>query len=122
MLAEKMAIDPLDFRLKNSLRPGQIAATGMKVEQWPVPELCEAMRSHYERACREAREHQDGVIKRGVGLAAGGFGIGDPGDEAQVALELDPDGGVTLYAGVADPARQRFHAGRWLPMDSTCPG
>ncbi|HHX87025.1 MAG TPA: molybdopterin-dependent oxidoreductase, partial [Firmicutes bacterium] len=103
MLAEKMGIDPLQFRLQNSLQPGQLSSTGIKVEQWPFPELCEAIRPHFERACCEAREHQNEVVKRGVGLAAAAFGIGDPADEALVALEIDPDGGVTVYAGCADP-------------------
>ncbi len=103
MLADKAGIDPLQFRLQNSLQPGQVTSTGIQVNQWPFPELCEAMKPHYERACREAREHQKGIVKRGVGLAAGAFGIGDPADEALVALEIDPDGGVTVYAGVADP-------------------
>ena len=65
--------------------------------------MCIRDRPHFERACREAREHQNGVVKRGVGLAAAAFGIGDPADEALVALEIDPDGGVTVYAGCADP-------------------
>ena len=103
MLAEKVGIDPLQFRLQNSLQPGQIGSTGVTVEQWPFRPLCEAMKPHYERACRDAREQENDQVKRGVGLAAVGFGIGDPADESLVALELDPDGGVTIYAGVADP-------------------
>lgn len=103
MLAEKMGIDPLEFRLRNSLRPGQPKATGMVVEEWPFPGLCEALRPHYERACREARARQNGAVRRGVGLAAGAFGIGMAGDQATVLLELDPDGGVTISASVADP-------------------
>ena len=103
MLADRMGIDPLQFRRQNSLKPGQLTSTGIKVSQWPFPELCDALKPHFERACREAREHREGVVKQGVGLAAGAFGIGDPADEALVALEIDPDGGVTIYAGVADP-------------------
>ena len=37
MLADKMGIDPLEFRLQNSLKPGQTKSTGSKVEQWPFP-------------------------------------------------------------------------------------
>ncbi|HHX86890.1 MAG TPA: molybdopterin-dependent oxidoreductase [Firmicutes bacterium] len=103
MLADKMGIDPLEFRLRNTLKPGQVKSTGAVVEQWPFPELCEALRPHYERACREAREYQNGVVKRGVGLAAGAFGIGGPGDQGIAAVEMDPDNGVTIYAAAADP-------------------
>ncbi len=103
MLADKTGIDPLEMRIINSLRPGQSKSTGSVVEQWPFPELCEAMRPHYERSHKEAKEHKTGVIRRGVGLGAGAFGIGGPGDQAIVAIELDPDDGITIYAAVADP-------------------
>lgn len=103
MLANKMGIDQLEFRLRNSLEPGQSKATGSIVEQWPFPELCEAIRPNYERACREAQENQSGVLRRGVGIATGSFGIGAAGDQATLAVELDPDDGITIYAAAADP-------------------
>jgi aldehyde oxidoreductase len=105
MLATKMGIDPLDFRLINSLKPGQPKSTGRTAEQWPFPELIEAIRPHYDRACREAAEFnkKGGPIRRGVGLGAGAFGISSPGDSANAAVELDPDGGLTVFAAMADP-------------------
>ena len=103
MLADELGIDPLEFRLKNSLRPGQSVSTGAVVDQWPFPEICELIRPHYEQARKEAAAFKDGPVKRGVGLGAHSFGIASPGDAAMVALELDPDGGVTIYAAVADP-------------------
>lgn len=103
MLANKMGIDSLEFRRRNSLQPGQSKSTGRVVEQWPLLGLCDLIRPHYERARQEAAAQNTGVIRRGVGLAAGSFGIGGPGDQARAALELDPDGGITLYVAVADP-------------------
>lgn len=103
MMADKLGMDPLEFRLKNSLLPGQTKSTGGVVTQWPFPELCEAIRPHYERALKEAAATKDGPIRRGVGFGTGAFGIGKPGDASAVAVECDPDGGVTIYAGVADP-------------------
>jgi aldehyde oxidoreductase len=105
MLAEKMKIDPLEFRLMNILKPGQPKSTGRVAEQWPLPELMEAMRPHYNRARKDAAEfnRKDGVVKRGVGIGTGSFGIGGPGDTATVAVELDPDGGLTVFGAVADP-------------------
>ena len=104
LLADEMGIDPLEFRLRNSLRPGVgTTATGADVSQWPFPEVVEALRPHYQRALAEAAEHKNGVIRRGVGLGAAGFGIGGPRSQAAAAVELDADGGVTLYTGVADP-------------------
>ena len=103
MLADKLGMDPFEFRLKNTLQPGQSKSTGRVVEEWPVPGLMDAIRPHYERACKEAAAHKNGRFKRGVGLGTGSFGIGGPGDSAVAAVELDPDGGLSIYAAVADP-------------------
>ena len=103
MLAEKVGIDPLEFRERNSLLPGQSTAVGDAVQQWPFPELCKAIKPHYQRAIKEAAEFKKGPIRRGVGFGTGAFGIGTPGDKATVVVELDPDDGVTIYAAVADP-------------------
>jgi len=103
MLAHKLGVDPLEFRKTNSLRPGQTRACGQPLDQWPFPELCDAIRPHYERALVEAGRSEGGPFRRGVGLGAGAFGIGGPGDSAMVALELNDDGGITIYAAAADP-------------------
>ena len=39
MLAEKLDIDPLEFRLRNSLKPGQTKATGAVVAGMAVPRI-----------------------------------------------------------------------------------
>ncbi len=103
MLAEKLGIDPFELRLRNSLVPGQSRSTGRVVQEWPFPELMEAMRPHYQRAVKEAASSRSGKVKRGVGLGTGAFGIGGPGDTATAAVELDPDGGISVYAAAADP-------------------
>ena len=103
MLAEKLGMDPFEFRLRNSLKPGQTKSTGRVVQEWPFPELMEAMRPHYQRAVKEAAANRSGKVKRGVGLGTGAFGIGMPGDTSVAAVEIDPDGGVSVYAAAADP-------------------
>ncbi|MBI5581014.1 MAG: molybdopterin-dependent oxidoreductase [Deltaproteobacteria bacterium] len=103
MLADKLGMDPFDFRLRNSLKPGQSKSTGRIVQEWPFPELMESMRPHYQRAVKEAAANRSGKVKRGVGLGTGAFGIGMPGDTSVAAVELDPDGGISVYAAAADP-------------------
>jgi aldehyde oxidoreductase len=103
MLAAKLGIDPLRFRQLNSLVPGQTKSTGQAVDQWPFPELCDAIRPNYEQAVREATAFDHDTLVRGVGVAAGAFGIGGPGDSAIAAVELNSDGGITVYAAAADP-------------------
>ncbi len=105
MLAEKLGMDPLEFRRMNSLKPGQTKSTGMVVNEWSFVEVCNAIQPAYERAKQQAEKFNalGGKIKRGVGIAAHSFGIGGAGDAAKLAIELDPDGGVTIYAACADP-------------------
>jgi aldehyde oxidoreductase len=103
MLADKLGMDPLDFRLQNSLKPGQSKSTGRVVQEWPFPELMEALLPHYRRAVKETAVGRSGRFKRGVGLGTGAFGIGGPGDTAVAAVELDSDGGISVFAAAADP-------------------
>ncbi len=103
MLAEKIGVDPLEFRLRNSLKPGESKSTGRVVTEWPFPELLEAIRPHYQRALKDAEPFREGRIRRGFGIAAGAFGIGGPGDVSVASVELDDDGGISVYAAAADP-------------------
>jgi aldehyde oxidoreductase len=105
MLAEKLNMDPLEFRKMNSLKSGQVQATGPAVTQWPFPELCDKMRPHFDRARKDAEafNKKGGPIKRGVGIAAESFGIGVSADRADVTVEVNPDDGITIYAAIADP-------------------
>ncbi len=103
MLAEKLGMDPLEFRKKNVLEPGQSVSTGMVIEEWPMLPLFDDIKPHYERAKKDAAAVTGGPIRRGVGIACHSFGIAEPGDAGTVAVELDPDDGVTIYGAVADP-------------------
>jgi aldehyde oxidoreductase len=105
MMAEKLGIDPLEFRKMNSLKDGGTQSTGTVVKQWTFPQVCDAIKPHYERAKKEAAEFnkKGGPIKKGVGIAAHSFGVGSRGDEGIVSVELDKDDGITIYGAVADP-------------------
>ena len=103
MLAEKIGMDKLEIRKINSLQPGGMQAIGARADQWPFPVLCDAIKPAWERAKKEAEAQRGGVIKRGVGLGCHSFGIAGPGDSAELYVELDPDGGITIYGAVADP-------------------
>jgi len=104
LLAAKLGLDPLEFRKRNALKPGQAKATGAVVDQWPFPGLCDALKPHYDRARAEAKAlNKGGPIQRGAGLGAAAFGIGFPGDKSVSAVELEADDRVTVYAAAADP-------------------
>ncbi len=103
MLADKLGMDPFEFRLQNSLQPGQAKTTGGVADVWPFPDVMKAIRPHYERALKDAAAHRTGRMRRGVGLGAGAHGVGRSGEVAVVAVELETDGSVSVYAAAADP-------------------
>ncbi len=104
IMARRLGMDPLEFRLLNSLSPGESISTGQVIEEWPYPGCLEVLQPRYERACRDAAESKQRRLRRGVGIAGGSFGIGRGGaDRSMVAVELMPDGGLTVYGSISDP-------------------
>lgn len=104
LMARRLKIDPLEFRLINSLRPGESISTGQVIEEWPYPGCLEALRPRYAEARRDGDQFKHGRYRRGVGIAGGSFGIGRGGaDRSNVAVDLMQDGGLTVYGSVSDP-------------------
>ncbi len=103
LLAKKLGMDPHDLRTINGLQPGQTTSNGQEAEDWAFNACLQRIKPEYERAQKEARAFHSDSLRRGVGLAGSSFGIGEPSDISHVAVELDPDGGVSVYASVADP-------------------
>jgi aldehyde oxidoreductase len=98
MLAEKAGIDPFEFRYINIARPGDLNANQCTYKNYPMEEIMDKMRPHYERAVA-AKNAADGAARkrRGVGLAWGGYNVTGGIDEATVALSLNPDDTITHY-------------------------
>jgi aldehyde oxidoreductase len=103
LLAAELKMDPYEFRRINALQPGQSMSTGHVAQEWAFGNCLEKIGPVYKRARQEAAAFKSGSIRRGVGLAGSSFGIGDPSDTSHVAVELEPDGVLAVYASVADP-------------------
>jgi aldehyde oxidoreductase len=105
LLAEKVGMDKLEFRKLNSLKPGQPRSTGATLSQWEFPEICDVIKPHWERAKKDcaAFNKKNAKLKRGVGLGVHAFGIGGPGDQGHVEVQMNPDNTVTIFAAIADP-------------------
>ena len=73
------------------------------VEEWALDACLKRIKPEYDRARKEAETFKSGTLRRGVGLAGASFGIGDALDRSTVAVELDSDGGLTIYGSIADP-------------------
>lgn len=97
MLAEKVGMDPLDFRYQNSWQEGDIATYGEKPTVYVIRGVIDRTRPIYERVKAHALANSTADKKLGVGVALGSFLISANGDHAEVALELNADGTFTQY-------------------------
>ena len=100
-----MGIDPFEFRRMNALKIGKRNPL--------VWSLKNGLLLNFVTPCDRTMREQKKMRKRGirrVGKSSGAwewpadsFGIGYCAEASQMAIELDPDDGVTIYAAVADP-------------------
>lgn len=98
MLAEKAGIDPFEFRRINIARPGDTNINSRPFRLYPMEEMMNMMKPCYENAVKEAKEKDTPGLRRGVGLAWGGFNVSEgPTDHATVRLELNPNNTITKY-------------------------
>ncbi|BBO78737.1 aldehyde oxidoreductase [Desulfosarcina widdelii] len=98
MLAEKMGIDPFEFRWINIARPGDTNINSHGFKEYPMEAMMEKMRPHYDRAVTDAKAADTPEKRRGVGLAWGGFNVTEGGtDQCTVTLELDDKDRIVKY-------------------------
>ncbi len=103
LMAAKLGMDSYDLRMKNMLNPGETTSTGEVVDEWAARACFEKIKPYYDEILKATKEAKSKGICRGLGIAGCSFGIGDGNDTAHIAVELDEDGGVTVFGGVADP-------------------
>jgi CO/xanthine dehydrogenase Mo-binding subunit len=107
-LAEKIGMDPIEFRLKNCLRTGDYAFTGNKLEHEVGLSRClEWVRDQSSwTAKRESLPgHSDAENLFGIGVAGyfHGSGLGGEGiDYARITLTVERDHSITLQSGLTD--------------------
>ena len=107
MLADKAAMDPLEFRYLNAWRPGDVGNWGSETDCYPYPAMLEHLRPLYQAAKARAKEQSTCQKKRGVGVAGAFFGCGldEIPDTSFAWAELNPDDSVTIHASWADPGQ-----------------
>ena len=98
MLAEKAGIDPFEFRWRNIAREGETNLNSCKFRLYPMEEMMNKLKPFYNQAVKEAQEKDTPEVRRGVGIAWGGFNVTEGAtDHATIHLELNPDGTFTKY-------------------------
>lgn len=106
-LAERVGMDPLEFRFLNAIRAGQATATGQVLTASVGLDQCiEAVRADWQawRAAAEDFNKARGRLRRGVGIGCIWYGCGNTSisNPSTMAIGIDRKGGVTLYNGAVD--------------------
>jgi CO/xanthine dehydrogenase Mo-binding subunit len=99
-LARAIGMDPIDLRLRNASRPGDPMITGQPWPKMGLRECLERLRAERERRPRPAGPAGDGRVRRGVGVAVGGWMGGI--EPASAACRMDRDGTVSVLVGSVD--------------------
>ncbi len=95
MLAEKIGMDPLEFRYLNVYREGSTTPTGCPPDVVVLPQAIDKLRPYYEEAKKnaEAKNKKGGNIKYGIGVSLNTYGCGlDGPDTSEAWVELTEKG------------------------------
>ncbi len=105
MLAKKLDMDPVEIRKKNAQVMGDTDSTSAPLDVAPFPGILEKLEPLFKAAKEKAAKESTPGKKRGVGVAGAYFGCGSDGakDGSEAWVDIDPDGGITVRATVADP-------------------
>lgn len=112
-LAELLELDPIDFRLKNCLRPGDTTPHGQPLgDDVAMAECLEQVRrlSDWDNkralfTAENSRPVEPGEYRRGIGVAAvfHGMSLGAEGEDYAVStLAVNDDYSLTLTSGLTD--------------------
>ncbi len=108
-LAEKLGLDPLEFRLKNALENGMPTVCGQVFERGVGIGAClRALRPFWQRERAAAKAVNAGGatpgVRRGVGLACGWYGCGNTSlpNPSTIKAGILADGSLVLHQGAVD--------------------
>jgi len=107
-LAEKIGMDPIEFRLKNCLVTGDQAFTGNILEhEVGLTQCLEWARdkSGWQEKRKSNPANQAGEVLKGIGVGCyfHGSGLGGEGiDYARITLTVERDHSITLQSGLTD--------------------
>ncbi len=107
-LAEKLGQDPIEFRLRNSLKPNESSFLGYPLfEDLGYRQVLEAIQPHYRVFQQEAETynttHASGALRCGVGLSGMWYRFGKPGKlKVEAHAELAQDGHFIVYCSAPD--------------------
>jgi len=105
LLAQALKIDPIEIRLRNALSVGAETATGQTLmASVGIGETLRRLKEWKDHHILPQIDPQRPYIKKGVGIGSMWYGIGNTGiaNPSTAQVEIDPNGEVRLFTGVAD--------------------
>jgi CO/xanthine dehydrogenase Mo-binding subunit len=115
-LAEKLSMDPLEFRINNSLIPGSTTLAGQLLDHSVgIRDLLVGVARRSGWGARRSAVHSSakGAKKVGIGIACGWHGIGttgSPADYSSASIIINADGSVTYRTGIVELGQGAFTA------------
>lgn len=104
--ARDLGLDPLEIRMRNAYSVGSVTATGQTLSaSVGIGQCLEALKSYYKDAVDTwMNEPCQPCQRRGVGVGAMWYGIGNTGTKnpSDARVEMDHQGRVFVYTGAAD--------------------
>jgi CO/xanthine dehydrogenase Mo-binding subunit/aerobic-type carbon monoxide dehydrogenase small subunit (CoxS/CutS family) len=104
-LAERLQIDPLEFRILNALENGAATVCGQTFKLGVGIIAClKALRPAWEKERTDARKLSTETLKYGVGIAAGWYGCGNTSlpNPSTIKSGITSDGRIMLHQGAMD--------------------
>ena len=107
VLAEKIGMDALEFRIKNALRKGDQTATNQLLENSVGQVEClESLKSRWVKWRKQAEDFNQNNknVKRGVGCGSTWYGCGNTSlsNPSTICVGINGEGKLTLYNGAMD--------------------
>ncbi|MGI6736961.1 MAG: molybdopterin-dependent aldehyde oxidoreductase [Anaerovoracaceae bacterium] len=98
MMAEKIGMDPFDFRYLNLARPGDTNVNQRPFREYPMEKMMDRLRPLYEDAKKRAAAEDTPERRRGVGIAWGGYNVTEGyDDQCTLGVELAPGNKIIKY-------------------------
>lgn len=106
-LADKLGMDRLEFRILNSLMPGDSTATGQELSSSVgMKECLEVLRPAWNEQKKAVAEFNKGNdrFRRGIGVGCMWYGIGNTSqpNPSSMRIAIGADGKITLFSGAVD--------------------
>lgn len=103
--AERLGMDPAELKLRNVVREGDHQPSGHPVVGHALEDCLRRGIQELDWSSRRKRQGDEGVVRRGWGVACEMHGAGaQPAiqEQGNALIKMNEDGGVVLYTGAAD--------------------